>query len=79
MTLTASGLVILRWLNRRDSATASAIGAACGMSPGEIRTHLGTLEKLGLIAERTDNEVGSARSVYVVTSDGRSKLAIGTA
>ena len=48
---TVPDLVILRFLARRDHATASAIGAACAMAPGEVRARLVMLEshRIGVV------------------------------
>lgn len=63
--------VILRWLARRDAATAPSIGAAWAMAPGEIRSRLAALESRRLVSGRTDKGVVPPRRVYIVTGEGR--------
>ena len=64
-------LTILRWLARRDAATAPAIGAACAMTPGEIRSRLAGLESRRLVSSRSDKDATPPRRVYFVTGGGR--------
>ena len=68
---TVPDLVILRFLARRDHATASAIGAACAMAPGEVRARLVMLESQHFIAGRQDKDTSPPRRVYFVTAEGR--------
>ena len=49
-------LTILHWLARRTHATASTIGAACAMAPGEVRGCLVALESQRLVSGRQDKD-----------------------
>ena len=68
--------VILRWLARRTNETASGIGAACGMAPGEVRAHLVTLESTRLVASRQGEGTLRPQRVYYVTAEGRRAVGI---
>ena len=69
--ISSGDLSILRWLSRRESASASAIGAACAMSPGEVRSRLAAMENQRAIASRLDKSVTPPRRVYLLTAEGR--------
>ncbi|WP_237479414.1 helix-turn-helix transcriptional regulator [Lichenibacterium dinghuense] len=66
-------LAILRHLATRTTASATEIGAACAMSPGEVRGRLVMLESQRLIAGRPGKAAGerTPRRVYVITAEGR--------
>ena len=66
-----SDILILRWLFRRDHAAAPAIGAACAMTPGEIRSRLAAMASLRLVSSRQDKTTTPPRRVYFVTGEGR--------
>lgn len=74
-------LAILRHLAVRTTASAAEIGAACAMSPGEVRGWLVMLESQRLIAGRSDKAAGerTPRRVYVITAEGRRKAGISDA
>lgn len=69
--MTRSDALILRWLARRDNAAAPAIGAACAMTPGEVRSRLAAMESLRLVSNRQDKTTTPPRRVYFVTGEGR--------
>lgn len=71
MASTASTL-LLRFLARRGhtTATASAIGAACAMTPGEVRGHLAALESQRLVAGRHDAMARPPGRVFGITAEG---------
>ena len=50
-----------------------ATGAACRMSPGEVRSRLAHLESLRLVTSRSDKGTPPSR-VYAVTPEGRRKV-----
>lgn len=73
-------LAILRWLARRDHATAPAIGTACAMVPGEIRARLSALESRRLVASRSEKDAaGSSRRAFYVTGEGKRAAGISDA
>ena len=69
--ISSAALSVLRWLARRDSASAPSIGAACAMSPGEVRSRLTAMESLRRVASRQDKATVPPRRVYYVTGEGR--------
>ena len=69
--MTRSDALILRWIARRDHAAAPAIGAACAMTPGEVRARLAAMESLRLVASRPDKATTPPRRVYFTTGEGR--------
>ena len=71
--------LILRWLARRDAATAPAIGAACAMTPGEIRARLAAMESRRLVSSRSDKDTTPPRRLYFVTREGRRAAGISDA
>ena len=71
MTAGAPDRLVLRWLARRTGETATGIGSACGLVPGEVRACLAALESQRLIASREDKDTIPARRVYYVTAEGR--------
>ena len=77
MAAGAPEFLILRWLARRDGETASTIGAACRMVPGEIQAYLGLLEGARFVSAREDGSTIPPRRVYLVTAEGRSALGVG--
>ena len=69
--ISTSNLPILRWLSDHDSATASAIGAACAITPASLRTRLAAMECLRLVASRQDKTTVPPRRVFSITGEGR--------
>ena len=62
--------LILRWLARRDAATAPTIGTACAMAPGEVRARLAALESRRLVSSRSDKDTIPPSRLYFVTGEG---------
>lgn len=73
---TSPDILILRLLLDRPQATAAAIGAACRLMPGEVRSRLAHLESLRLIIGRQDARHTPPARVYMLTGEGRRKLGI---
>lgn len=71
---TSPDTLILRLLLERPHATAAAIGTACRMKPGEVRSRLAGLESQRLIAGRQDDRVVAPARVFVITSEGQRKV-----
>ena len=55
-------------------ASAAAIGKACRMTPGEVRSHLMHLESLRLVTSRQDARTVPLSRVYAITTQGRRKV-----
>ncbi len=70
---TSPDALILRLLLDRPHATAAAIGTACRMMPGEVRSRLAHLESLRLITGRQHKGTPPSR-VYLITNEGRRKM-----
>lgn len=66
--------IILRLLLDRPHTTATAIGAACRMTPGEVRSRLAHLESLRHVTSRHDKGAVPPVRVYAVTTEGRRKV-----
>ena len=61
-------------------ATAPAIGAACAMTPGEVRTRLSAMESRRLVASRSDKAAaGLSRRAFYVTGEGKRAAGINDA
>ena len=69
--ISTSNLAILRWLAGRDSAAAPAIGAACAITPADLRSRLAAMESQRFVASRQDKATVPPRRVYFVTGEGR--------
>ena len=73
---TSPDTLILRFLLERPHGTAAAIGNACRMTPGEVRSRLAHLESLRLITGRQDVHLVPPARVYMLTGEGGRKLGI---
>lgn len=62
--------LILALLHGRTQATAAAIGTACHMTPGEVRSRLAHLESLHLVMSRYDMRRGPSSRVYLIMREG---------
>ena len=62
--------LILALLRDQGQATAAAIGKACRMTPGAVRSRLVRLESLRLVASRQDTRVVPLIRVYAITREG---------
>ncbi|WP_237479417.1 hypothetical protein [Lichenibacterium dinghuense] len=67
-------LTILRHLAARTTASATEIGTACAMSPGEVRGRLVMLETMRLIAGRHEALLVLPTRVFVVTGEEKRKV-----
>lgn len=65
---------ILTLLCQRSQATAAAIGAACRMTPGEVRTRLAGLESRRLVVGRHDVRLVPPARTFTITGEGRRKV-----
>ena len=70
------GTLILTLLCDQPQATAAAIGKACRMTPGEIRSPLVHLESLRLVASRHDRRSVPPSRVYAITHEGRRRVKV---
>lgn len=71
---TSPDALILAFLSERTQATASAIQAACRMTPGELRSRLAHLESLRHVASRQDMRFVPSARVFLITSEGRRRV-----
>lgn len=65
---------ILVLLCQRPQATAAAIGTACRMTPGEVRSRLAGLESRRLVVGRHDMRLVPPARVFAVTGEGRRRV-----
>ncbi len=70
---TSPDVLIFRLLLDRPHAMAAAIGTACRMTPGDVRSRLAHLESLRLITGRQDKGTPPSK-VYLITNEGRRKV-----
>ena len=70
---TSPDILILRLLLDRPHVTAAAIGTACYLSPGEVRSRLAHLESLRHVISRSGKGIPPSR-VYAVTVEGQRKV-----
>ena len=66
--------IILALLRDQTQATAAAIGRACRMTPGEVRSQLVNLESLRLVTSRQDARTVPPGRVYAITREGMRKV-----
>lgn len=71
---TSPDALILRLLFDRPQATAAAIGTACRLSAGEVRSRLAHLESLRHVTSRQDKGTVPPTRVYAVTVEGRRRV-----
>ena len=68
---------ILTFLCDRPQATATAVGEACRMTPGEVRARLVGLESQRLITGRQDVRLVPPAWAFMITIEGRRKVGAG--
>ena len=73
---TTPNALILRFLLDRSQATAAAIGAACRMTPGEVRARLAGLESQRFITGRQDAHLVPPARVFMITGEGRRRIGV---
>lgn len=71
---TSPDTIILRFLSDRSQATATVIGEACRMTPGEVRARLAGLESQRLITGRQDARLIPPARAFMITGEGRRKV-----
>ena len=71
---TSPNALILGLLVGRSHATAAAIGTACRLTPGEVRSRLAHLESLRHVTSRQDKSTIPPTRVYLITSEGRRRV-----
>lgn len=71
---TSPDTLILAFLSERTQATASAIQAACSMTPGELRSRPAHLESLRHVASRQDLRLVPPSRVFLITNEGRRRV-----
>ena len=71
---TSPDSLILKLLCEHPQASAATIGAACRVTPGEVRSRLAHMESLRLVTGRHDRGATPPVRVYAITAEGRRKV-----